>query len=74
MSAAIRRRLDALQAAHARLTAAARQSPTGNDHLHNLTNEQLAAIIGIHPDDLTSMTNAQLKAIIDGTAEREATL
>lgn len=68
----IRRRLDALQAARARLTAATRQSPTVKS-LHHLTDAQLAAIIGIHPDDLTGMTDAQLKAIIDDTAEREAT-
>lgn len=68
----IRRRLDDLQATRARLTAAARQSPTGK-RLHNLTNDQLAAIIGIDPDDLTSMSDAELQAIIDGTAEREVT-
>lgn len=68
----IRRRLDDLQAARARLTAAARQGPTG-ERLHNLTNDQLADIIGIDPDDLTSMSAAQLQAIIDGTAEPEVT-
>jgi hypothetical protein len=73
MRATTRRRLDALQAARARLTASARQSPTSVD-LHDLTNDQLAAIIGIDPDDLTSMTDAQLKDIIDGTAELEVTL
>jgi hypothetical protein len=64
----IRRRLDKLQAAFARLTAATRRSPTSNDHMHNLTNDQLTAIIGIDPSDLSNLTNAQLLAIINGTA------